>query len=207
MLITEVFPLGRSRYRISIDNRFAFVLYKGELAHYDIKLDEQLSDEDYEEITKTVLPKRAKKRAMNLLMKKDYTEYSLRRKLQEGFYPEEVMDEAIDYVKGYGYVDDGRFARTYISYYAPTKPYKDMEKFLLQKGVAKDIIKAAYEEVAKVDNVPDEFSLGKRLLDKKTYQLESGDMNERRKAFSYLVRKGISTDVAMKLLDITRNNV
>ena len=53
-----------------------------------------------------------------LLQKKDYTEAELRRKLTEGEYPQEAVEEAVSYVKSFHYIDDERFCRAYINCYS-----------------------------------------------------------------------------------------
>ena len=106
MLVTQVTELSKSRSKVYIDQEFAFVLYKGELRLYHIKEGQQLSEEDYRTIMQEVLPKRAKLRAMNLLQGREYTTAQLRTKLQQGFYPAEIIEQAIAYVAGFHYIDD-----------------------------------------------------------------------------------------------------
>ena len=110
MLVTQVTELSKSRSKVYIDQEFAFVLYKGELRLYHIKEGQQLSEEDYRTIMREVLPKRAKLRAMNLLQGREYTTAQLRTKLQQGFYPAEIIEQAIVYVAGFHYIDDLRYA-------------------------------------------------------------------------------------------------
>ena len=95
MLVTQVTELSKSRSKVYIDQEFAFVLYKGELRLYHIKEGQQLSEEDHRTIMQEVLPKRAKLRAMNLLQGREYTTAQLRTKLQQGFYPAEIIEQAI----------------------------------------------------------------------------------------------------------------
>ena len=52
--------------------------------------------------------RRAKLRAIHLLEYRDRTEKDMRRKLQQGDYPPEVIDKTIEYLKSYGYIDDKR---------------------------------------------------------------------------------------------------
>ena len=116
MIVTEMIPLTKNRYKIYIDNEFAFVLYKGELHIYQIDVGNEVSIENFEEIVTKLLPKRAKMRAMNLLQKRTYTEKQLTDKLRDGFYPEDVIEDAINYVKSFRYIDDLRYAVDYITY-------------------------------------------------------------------------------------------
>ena len=62
MTVTKIEPLGKERSRIYIDERLAFVLYRGELSRYGVKEGRELPEETYREIMDTVLAKRAKLR-------------------------------------------------------------------------------------------------------------------------------------------------
>ena len=146
MIVTDIVELTKSRSRIYLDGEFAFGLYKGELRLYHIAKDSELSQAEYEEILHTVLPKRAKKRCLMLLQKKDYTEWELRRKLRDGEYPLDCIEEAVDYVKSYHYVDDYRYCMSYISCYGDKRSRQQIVSRLLAKGVEKNCILQAYEE-------------------------------------------------------------
>ena len=54
---------------------------------------------------------------MNLLQGREYTTSQLRTKLQQGFYPPKIIEQAIDYVAGFHYIDDLRYAVDYITYH------------------------------------------------------------------------------------------
>ena len=131
MKVTEIEEVSKSRSRIYIDDEFAFVLYKGELRKYDICKGEDLPETVYTEIMEEILPKRARLRAMNLLTKKDYTRRKLEGKLREGGYPENIIEDAIGYVESYRYVDDLRYAVTYITDHESSRSRRRMEQDLM----------------------------------------------------------------------------
>ena len=81
-----------------------------------IKKGKEIPKEIYEELTGQVLSKRVKLRAMNLLKSRTYTEEELRRKLKQGFYPDSLVDTALEYVKSFHYVDDFAYAKEFIQY-------------------------------------------------------------------------------------------
>ena len=82
-----------------------------------------------------VLPKRAKLRAMNLLQGREYTTAQLRTKLQQGYYPTEIIEQAIDYVAGFHYIDDLRYAVDYITYHEDSRSRRRIEQDLQGKGI------------------------------------------------------------------------
>ena len=200
MIITEIQEVTKAKVKVFIDYEFAFVLYKGELRTYGICEEKKLTEDVYRTIIDVVLTKRAKLRSMHLLKSRDYTRYALLEKLRKDFYPEEVIEKAIAYVMSFGYVDDKRFARAYISYAGKTKSRKQIECYLMQKGVAKSDIAGAFEELEEMDALESEESLIQALLVKKHYKKESANREERRKIIGFLYRKGFSLDKIYKVV-------
>ena len=201
MTVTDIVELTKARSRIYLDGEFAFVLYKGELRLYRIAVGKELTQEDFDEITHTVLPKRAKKRCLMLLQKKDYTEEELRRKLREGEYSAECIEEAIDYVKSYHYVDDYRYCMSYISCYGDRCSRQQILSRLLAKGVDKNCILQAYEESMDKGEVVGEEELIYAVLEKKHFDISTSDRKARQKMYRHLLYKGFSTDCVSRILN------
>ena len=101
MIITSLMPVTKQKTEVEIDGQFAFVLYRGELSRFKLREQEEIPASVYREITEEILPRRAKLRAMHLLTRRDYTEQEIRQRLRKGKYPEEVIEEAVSYVKAY----------------------------------------------------------------------------------------------------------
>lgn len=200
MVITDVVPHNKSKYRIYIDDEFAFVLYKGELHKYHIKKDEIISDSVYCELTEQVLPKRAKLRAMNLLTKRPYTEKKLREKLEEGLYSQKCTDVAIDYVKSFCYLDDKAYARDYIAYHMSDLSVKVLEQKLLQKGVDAHVIKDCLEEIGTSECADAEQEQIRKLFQKKFQGKIPQDMTEKNKMMNFFLRKGYSRSAVKHVL-------
>lgn len=205
MIVTEIQEFDKKRCKVFLDGQFSFVLYKGEIKKLGLSANKELPLSAYEQIMTVLLPKRAKLRAMNLLMRKTYTEKQLMDKLKLGFYPEEIIQEAIEYVKAYGYVDDYQYALDYITYQCGRKNKRRIEQDLMQKGIAKDYILRALEQAGDEGNMIDEESQIKEILRKKNYQSSSATPKERQKICASLYRKGYSMDAIQRalLLDIT----
>ena len=113
MRITRIEPVTKTKYRVSVDEQFAFVVYKGELSRFHLKEECELTEDTYAKI-KEVLLKRAKLRAMHLLNDMARTESQLRDKLKLGGYPSEITEAAIAYVKLFGYINDDAYIRNFI---------------------------------------------------------------------------------------------
>ena len=199
-IITGITAFSKGRYKIDIDGQFRFLLYKGELHTYHIKVGERISDESLEEILSEVLPKRAKLRSMNLLTSREYTEHQIREKLKQGLYPDEVIDEAVEYIKSYHYIDDRRYVKDYIIYYSESRSRGRIEQDLLRKGIRKELITAVYEEDLSEEKLPDEIPLMEKWLEKKKYDKEHATYQEKQKMGAFLYRKGFSLDNIEKIL-------
>lgn len=74
------------------------------------------------------------------------TEAQLRTKLGQGGYTEEIVEEAIAYVKSFGYLNDWEYARSLIEGRKHKKSRMELYGALLQKGVAKEEAERALEE-------------------------------------------------------------
>ncbi len=192
----EPYPKGKGRVSVYLNDKFAFVLYKGELSQYGIEEGTQINDELYERILDETLIPRAKKRGMNLLMNMDRTEADMRRKLGDGGYPAEAVDAAIDFLISFHYIDDLRYAGEYIRFKSSSMSRRQMSVKLSEKGVDKDIIEKAFlqfEEESGSDPEETERQLVQKLVAKRHPEgVENLDNTEKQKLRAYLFRKGFS---------------
>ena len=155
-------------------------------------------------IVQEILPKRAKKRCLGLLQIRPYTEKKLREKLKEGYYSQEVIEEAIKYVKSYHYIDDYQYACDYIFYHKECESRRKMEEKLMMKGVSKEILEQAFYDSFETEEEQQELEIlqAKKLLEKKQYHPEHMDWKEKRKIYSFLIRKGIRSEVVGKVMSL-----
>lgn len=186
MIITNIEAVTKAKSRVYIDEQLAFVLYKGELSRYKIKIDNEISDETYREIIEEVLTKRAKVRCIYLLKSMDRTEYQLRTKLKQGGYPDEAIDGAIDYVKNLHYIDDNRYAQYYIDGRTGSKSKQQITQDLLRRGIPKELIQSIYEQ----KEPEDETEQIRKWVVKKRVDLETADPKEINRLYGFLMRKG-----------------
>ena len=200
MIITDITELSKSKYKIFIDNEFAFVLYKGELRQYGIKKDEEIKKDIYDEIVSKVIPKRAKLRAMHLLEKRPYTERDMRNKLKEGLYDQDSIDEAIDYLKSFGYIDDHAYAIQYIDTYTQNRSVRRLEQDLMKKGISKDVISEVLALKRDEGELGDEESMIRSLLEKRGFDPESADSKTIAKTVRFLYQKGFLPETIARVM-------
>lgn len=208
-VITRIEELDKKRSKIYINHEFAFALYKGELTQYKLETEGVVEDDIYHEITQRVLPKRAKKRCLNLLQKRPYTEFKLREKLKEGYYSQEIIEDAIDYVKSFRYLDDYDYACQYIFYHKEVESRKKMEEKLAIKGISKEVLNKAFGDSYEDEDEQQELELkqARELLRKKKYDAEAVDWKEKQKIYAFLIRKGISVSIIKKAMSLQEDAI
>ncbi len=133
--------------------------------------------------------KNAARKAMKLLEHMDRTEKGLRERLRQAGFGQEAIDAAIAYVESYGYIDDYRYARTYIAYRMDIKSRQKLMQELATKGVGKATAAAAWEAEASL-HMPDEREILRCTVEKKYAPGSELDEKEMRRLYGYLGRRG-----------------
>ncbi|MCF2668643.1 MULTISPECIES: regulatory protein RecX [Lachnospiraceae] len=203
MTVTKIEPVTKTRYKVYVDGQFAFVLYKGELSRYHIAEDSELEEKTYQSIRKEIILKRAKLRAMHLLNDMGRTESQLRTKLLRNDYPSDIVEEAIAYVKSFGYINDAEYTRSFIENRKEKKSKKEIYAALCQKGLPKDLIETALEECYADD---DSIAAIEAIVRKKKFDPKSTDYKEMQKMMGYLVRKGFRYDDIRQVIQVSEWN-
>ena len=200
MKVTKIESVTKTKFKVYVEEQFAFVLYKSELSRYRIVTDEEITEDTFQKIKKEVILKRAKLRALHLLNDMDRTEAQLRTKLKQGLYTEDIIEQTIEYVKSFGYIGDASYARRYIQSRQKNKSKKEIYMELCKKGVAKEEIDSAMEEC--YENHGEEEAI-RTLLRKKKYNPEQATEAKTQKIYGYLARKGFSYDQIRQVIQVS----
>lgn len=147
----------------------------------------------------------ARRKAMLLLEHMDRTERGLTDRLKQSGFSAKAVEDAMNYVKSYGYIDDSRYARTYIAYRMESKSRRKILQELMQKGVDRQTAEEAWEEEAALAQ-PDERMLLRRTIEKKYDPGTKLDDKEMRRLYGFLVRRGFQfhdISCVLETLDIS----
>ena len=142
----------------------------------------------------------ARKKALRLLERMDRSVSELSGKLSACGFSEAAMEDAIRYVSSYGYLDDLRFAKSFIRRERGKSGKRKMVYTLREKGVDPDLIEQALEE-SEEEETYDERETLKALILKRHPQggkLEAPDL---RRLMGYLSRRGFSFEDIYGALD------
>ena len=202
-IITEITSFDNKRNKVTLDyGEVTFLLYKGECRRLGINVQDidkdntdskqslELSEEVYRSIMDEILLPRAKKRVLYYLKSADKTREQIRRKLKEGYYPDEIIEETFRFLDRYGFADDDRYAEQYTEELRGNKSRKEIALKLKERGISRekaaDIIAGLCDE--------DEYNACAKALKKKYMHGIGGSREDRQKAYAYLARRGFSYD-------------
>lgn len=143
--------------------------------------------------------KEAKLKALSLLNFMDRTESQLRQKLKEKSFSDEAINQAVDYVKSFGYINDAGYAERYILNKQGSKSKREIYAALGQKGVSREDIEAAMESCYEPG---DEVTAIRRLCEKKHFVAEEATDVEKKRMYNYLLRKGFRNEDVSKVLKV-----
>ncbi|MEF9916258.1 MAG: RecX family transcriptional regulator [Lachnospiraceae bacterium] len=203
MIVTKIEPITKTKFKIYIDEEFAFVLYKGELSKNHIKEQEEIEEVLYDKIKKEIILKRGKLRAMHLLSQMDRSETQLRHKLKQNYYTEDIIDAVMDYVKSFGYINDREYARRYIENKKQIKSKKEIGLLLFQKGIAKEQIDEAFQLYWENES---EIEAIRVILRKKNFNIEVATDAEKQKLSGQLARKGFRYEDIRQVIQVSAWN-
>ena len=116
MIVTKIQQQKKdpSKYNIYIDGEYAFALVMADIAYFKLKEDFPIDEEKYKFIINETVYIKAQSRALDFLGYKMRTEKEVRRKLQDEGYIDDVIERVIEFMKKYGYIDDLKYAQSYI---------------------------------------------------------------------------------------------
>lgn len=198
MFVTEIRPLNKKKSRILFEDGEDLVLYQGEIRSFHIREQEEFSEEAYEKIITEVLTKRAKHRAMYLLLGQMRTRKELQEKLEKDGYPERVVEAAVSYVESFHYIDDRVYVEQYLAGSGAKKGKKAIFYALAQKGIDRELIETVLEEQ---EEPRDECELAKKAILTKFGEPHRMDEKEYRRAAGFLMRKGFGSTEIRKTLE------
>lgn len=194
MEITDVAPLDKKRRKVYIDGQYAFPLYLSELRKYNIEAGTTLEESVYDDIC-SLLMRRVRERILYLIADYDRSEQNIRQKISMAGYRGSFVDDAIDSLKEYGYIDDLRFARYYAESMRDTKGRSAfaISRSLYEKGISRDVIDTVMGEL----DIDEEAQILKALSSRGYNEdnIRQIDDKERHKLISFLMRKGFSYDL------------
>ena len=195
----------KSRYNIYVDDTFSLGIHEDVLVKYDLSVGMEVSDEFIQDVLMAEETSKTINYCLNRLSYRQRSERELRNSMVRKGYTEDNIETAIDYCKEHGYVDDLKFAESFVkdkmnlNKYGPERIKYD----LMVKGVSRDII----DKVLVVDR-DEQTEMAKDAASKKMRSYRKDNKKDiYRKLSGFLQRKGFTYDVISTVVRETLDNM
>lgn len=214
-MILEIREKSGKKYGLWINGERYGRCYPADLRELGLS---ELSEGQVLELTDIVLAKfeqsvllpRAKRHALFLLGKKEYTSGELKKKLMTDGYSDGVIVAVLAYLSELRYVDDFSYAERYAFSLLSRCSERELFRKMLQKGLEKELVKEAvaaakerycFEQEGKGDTERSpELEAIRCILRKKGYCLENATEDKKKKMVAALYRKGFSMSDIRRVL-------
>lgn len=201
MLVTRLEEITKKRIKVYLEEEYAFVLYPQDIKRYHIAEGKEVTKDTLADLYKETILRRAKQKAMQLLMRTDYSEYGMRQRLLRDLYPLRAVEDTIQFLYSFHYLDDARYTEHYILSKGSHMGYTELKQKLRAQGIADEMIESIYEDMDIDENAVLREQMKRKLSGKK-----NPDVKERKRVISYFMRRGFSyyqiVDCMKKLTDI-----
>ena len=166
--------------------------------------------ESDEEIPREINPEKARQktfdRAVNLLTYKARSIKELReRLLEKDWTNEQIVDEVIEKLKFYGYLNDEVFAKSVASSQLRQKPIgkRLLQQKLSQKKLDKETVENALEKA--FEETPEEELIDRAIAKRLRLKGKPETREDAKKFYDYLLRQGFSYDlVSNKMRELAK---
>lgn len=176
------------RYSIYIDNKYFFSLSGEELINSGLKTGTELTELDMSMLKSRAVLDKAYDRALNLISHRSRSEGELRDYLKRHKYDSNTIDQTLNRLRKFGYINDADFARRWVENRRLLKPTskRKLSLELRQKYISDEIIRQTLE-----DDSADELEILRKLIINKRRQTKyQNDV----KLMQYLSRQGFAYD-------------
>ncbi len=187
MRVTAVEYVTRHKMRVSLDGEPAFVLTDGKLEEWQLHEGDDLDDERSDALL-AFAGREAARAAMELLIRRDYSEAELYSKLRQKGFNDRIAGQGMAYVHAYHYLDDERYASQLVAGKKGTVSRKMMTFLLQQKGVDDTVIQRVIDDAEWNDEDGIRYEIRKKCQSSgELFELSEKD---RQKMVQSLMRKG-----------------
>jgi len=187
------------QYKIYINDIYTGYIFKSDFERLGLLCpegeDEIFTFDSDREVTdiRDLIYSRAYQKAIGYLATAQYPSSVIRNKLYLKGFSESIVDDVIEVLYESRYLDDGRFVESYTRTYIRSKSRELIEREIEARGVEASQYKEIIDEVYTDEDVTEEAVI-KGLLEKKYKGLDINDIKIKRRAISFLSRRGFTYD-------------
>lgn len=172
------------RYSIYGDKKYIFSLSESELLSIGLKIGQEFSDAELEDLKQTAVLDKAYDRALNLVARRPRSVWEMEQYLKRKEYDQEVIEQTLNKLSKKNYLDDKAFATAWVASRRLLKntSKRRLTQELRAKRVSDEVVRAVLEA-----DETDEQEVLRQLIERKRTQTRYQD---EQKLMQYLVRQG-----------------
>jgi regulatory protein len=192
----------KDRRNIYLDGKFAFGIHEEIYVKFGLTEGGILTPEQVETIQLSENKRSAKETALRFLEHRSRSEKEIRQKLVSIKYPENVIEETVQNLKGSKLIDDEDFARRFAQDKILGSPMggRLLRQELWKKGIVEELIQQTIREI-----LPEikELELAEKIVQKKIKTLKNyDDRKKKQKLSEFLARKGFDWEIIRQAVKI-----
>lgn len=196
---------NNDRVNIYVDEKFFMAIYKELVFTFNLKKGQEIDPNYLKNILDDEMYMKAKNKALNILSKASQSEKQIKQKLSKDF-DEDTIDRVLKFLQKYKFVDDEDLANRIVSTNVNLNKYgkNKIKQNLYNKGIDKNIIEQAIDEIDSDKELENAFYLAKK-------RYERVKNEDSRKAYqkigNHLAYKGFNYDIIKKVLNKLFNDI
>ena len=190
----EIQKNNKDRVNIYLDGEYALAINAELVYKENLKVKDDVDISKLQEIAEKESYIRCKESAIKIIERSYKTEKEIRDKLKQKGYEEKQINNSIDFLKEYTFINDNTYAKAFIKDKLSSKGSQKIKYDLMKKGIAKDIIE---ENLIKVDkNEEKEVALNVgRKKHESIRRKESDNYKLSGKLYRFLISRGYAYDI------------
>lgn len=190
----EIQKNNKDRVNVYLDGEYALAINAELIYKENLKVKDDVDISKLQEIAEKESYIRCEESAIKIIERSYKTEKEIRDKLKQKGYEEKQINNSIDFLKEYNFINDNTYAKAFIKDKLSSKGSQKIKYDLMKKGIAKDIIE---ENLIKVDkNEEKEVALN---VGRKKYESirrkESDNYKLSGKLYRFLISRGYAYDI------------
>lgn len=203
--ITSIKAHKNHLFSIYIDDLFFMKVHEDVIVQQNLKKGDLIEEDNLKKIIDLQNYAKAKHLSLYYISSRMKTKKEVQNYLLKKEFNEKIIEDVITFLEKHEFVNDERFAKLWVESRINSKKngLLKIKQELYQKGINNEIISYSIESF-KNDDIQIENAID--LAKKKIKSYEKDDfLSKKRKLYSFLCRKGYSSNIALKAINFVLN--
>ena len=195
----EIQKRNKERVNIYLDGEYAFAISVELVYKENLKVKDEVDTEKLKSVADKEAYIRCKNSALKIIERSYKTEKEVREKLLMKGYEERHIENSIQFLKEYKFLNDEYYAEAFIRDKLSSKGSARIKQDLIKKGISQEIIEEKIEGIDKSS----EKETAKELAEKKLRVIRKSESDTYKisgKLYRFLISKGYTYDIVKEVV-------